>query len=99
MASESLTPAALHPVIMHAGATPAEQLVIARQVLWHFGDTVLGYQPGSFVESLLRTFGRADQRNFARLFLTFPEFGVPAHAVMHTPDGLEELRSFVKAAL
>lgn len=34
-----------------------------------------GFQPGSFSESLIHTFARADAFNFARLSSAFPDYG------------------------
>lgn len=33
-----------------------------------------GFQPGSFAEALITTFGRADAFNFERLALVFPDY-------------------------
>lgn len=65
-------------------------------VLWHFGDTNLGYQPGSFVERLLLSMNVADQENFRRLAEAFPDYARAFTAAKDEDGGLEALRSIAK---
>jgi hypothetical protein len=65
----------------------------ARNILWYFGDRTLGWQPGSFTESLLRTIQKADAGNRRRLALGFPEevsMMVQAAEELHGLDALRE---------
>jgi hypothetical protein len=72
---------------------------VAQHVLWHFGDSNLGLQPGTFVERLLNTMSAADAANLTKLSLVFPGYGEAFHAVAHEHWGLEWLRKMVKAAV
>jgi hypothetical protein len=47
-----------------AAQVEAMPIEVVRHVLWHFGDVVLGEEPGGFVSALLTTMGRADKANF-----------------------------------
>lgn len=44
-----------------------------REVIFIFGGNG-GFQPGSFAESLIGAFAKADSSNFAKLALVFPEY-------------------------
>lgn len=46
---------------------------VAAHVLFHFRGE--GYPPGSFTETLLLAFARADSRNFMKLDMAFPDYG------------------------
>lgn len=54
------------------GSSRAEREHVAREVLFHFGDAVNGYQAGGFVSGLLVLFGKADMGNRGRLASVFP---------------------------
>jgi hypothetical protein len=71
----------------------------AQHVLWHFGDTVLGLQPGAFTTRLLSALSVADAGNRARLAEAFPRLVAMFTKVQRTEAGLDELRDLVKAAL
>lgn len=72
-------------------------LEVVCQVLWHMGDRVLGYQPGSFMESLFQTIGRADAFNRVSLLQVFPD-EVETLRIAGDEVGLELLRDRAKAA-
>lgn len=78
---------------------PVITLEVARQVLWHFGDTNLGVEPGGFWQAQLIAMTRADLSNLARLRVAFPEHVAAVTAVKNEPWGLDWLRSIVKADL
>ena len=78
---------------------PVVPLEVAQHVLWHFGDSNLGVQPGNFTTRLMLTISVADPANRERLRLAFPEY-VHAFVSVSSKDwGLEWLRSRVKRAL
>jgi|GEM_PF-2238533 len=78
---------------------PVVALDVARHVLWHFGDTNLGQEPGGFMSALLVAISRADALNGARLAAGFPAHVAAVTAVKNEPWGLEWLRGIVKADL
>ncbi|AWN07773.1 hypothetical protein HOT31_gp102 [Microbacterium phage Hendrix] len=51
---------------------PADVQEAARHALWARGDRVNGWEPGSFTESLMITWDRADTMNKVRLRTAFP---------------------------
>jgi len=74
-------------------------LNVAQHVLWHFGDTNLGLQPGGYIEQLFRLMDHADLFNRERLRLAYPEYAEAFFAVKNTHWGLEWLRKMVKAGI
>jgi hypothetical protein len=74
-------------------------LPIAQHVLWHFGDTNLGLQPGTFVERLLLAMSAADAENLAKLAQAFPGYVAAFWAVGHESWGLDWLRTMAKRGL
>lgn len=74
-------------------------LETAQHVLWHFGDTNLGVQPGTFTERLLVTISAADAENRAKLREVFPELVHAFECVQREHWGLEWLRSKVIRSL
>jgi hypothetical protein len=78
---------------------PALSLTVVRHVLWHFGDEVLGQQPGHFVSRLLTLAASADSDNLDRLRNEWPEYIAAFEAVRDTPWGLDWLRGIAKADL
>lgn len=46
-----------------------------RHVLWHLGDRVAGWEPGSFTSKLLSAWDSADHWNSAALAAAFPMLG------------------------
>ncbi len=78
---------------------PTISLEVAQHVLWHFGDTNLGIEPGSFRARLMVAASAADLENFARLQIGFPELMAAFDAVKREPWGLDWLRGIVKADL
>lgn len=78
---------------------PVITLEVAQQVLWHFGDTNLGVEPGGFWAAQLVAMTRADLQHRARLALAFPEHVAAVEAVKNQPWGLDWLRGIVKADL
>ena len=62
----------------------------AAHVLWHFDEG--GYQPGSFVQHLLRAFTSADLTNRHVLADTYPAYGVAVDAAANHPDGITWLQ-------
>lgn len=80
-------------------ARPVITLEVARQVLYHFGDSNLGQQPGHFVQRLLMLVSAADAENFEKLRAGWPEYVAAFEAVARKPWGLDWLRGIVKADL
>lgn len=80
-------------------ARRAVPVKVAREVLWHFGDTNLGLQPGHFVARLLVLASAADQENLEKLRVGWPEYIHAWEKVAREPWGLEWLRAIVKAEL
>ncbi len=78
---------------------PVITLEAAQRVLWAFGDTNLGVEPGGFFSALHVAIQRADLENRARLAVAFPEDVAAVAAVKEQPWGLDWLRSIVKADL
>lgn len=72
---------------------------VAQAVLWRFGDTNLGVDPGSFVSRLLATLGVADPENREKLRAAFPELVRTWELAACTPFGVETLRAIVKGHL
>jgi hypothetical protein len=72
---------------------------VAQSVLWHFGDSNLGQQPGSFVSRLLVTLGAADEENREKLRAAFPELVRTWELAALHPFGVETLRAIVKGQL
>lgn len=77
----------------------AVPLEVARAVLWHFGDTNLGVEPGGFFSALIVAISRADQGNRDKLRASFPRHVIAVVAVQSEPWGLDWLRGLVKAEL
>lgn len=71
-------------------------LKVARAVLWHFGDTNLGTDPGHFVSRLLGTVSAADDENLALLRGAYPDLIGAWEKVAREPWGLDWLRGVVK---
>lgn len=69
----------------------AGQIDAANHVLWFF-DHDEGFEPGSFVQSLLQTMALADTKNMARLTLEYPELGTAMIRARFAPRGLDMLR-------
>ena len=63
---------------------------VAAHVLYHFGSG--GYAPGSFVESLLVAFSRADVNNHMRLSMAFPEYGFAMEIAKNELGGIDDLK-------
>jgi hypothetical protein len=78
---------------------PTISLGVAQAVLWHFGDTNLGVEPGGFWTAQLVAMTRADLTNRAQLALAFPEHVAAVAAVKDEPWGLDWLRGIAKADL
>lgn len=78
---------------------PVISLEVAQHVLWHFGDTNLGVEPGGFWAAQFVAMTRADLSNLARLRVAFPEHVAAVTAVKNEPWGLDWLRNIVKADL
>lgn len=78
---------------------PTISLEAAQRVLWAFGDTNLGVEPGGFFSALHVAIQRADLENRARLAAGFPEDVAAVEAVKNQPWGLDWLRGIVKADL
>lgn len=74
-------------------------LDVVRHVLWHFGDSVYGVEPGMFRQRLMLTVSSADKENRALLAKGFPEIVGAMNLAQLTEGGFEELRSIAKAAL
>lgn len=77
-------------------ARPVITLDVARHVLWHFGDTNLGLQPGHFVSRLLVLVSAADEGNLEKLRAGWPERINAWESVARKPWGLDWLRGIVK---
>lgn len=65
----------------------------AREVLYAFGHSDVGFVPGSFGERLISAFAHADAFNFARLESVFPEYGRAVRILKDSPDGRNILLS------
>lgn len=63
---------------------------IAAHVLFYFRGE--GYEPGSFVSSLMSTIAKADQGNQLRLWLAFPLYVEAMRLAMYADGGLDKLR-------
>ncbi|MBT8161045.1 MULTISPECIES: hypothetical protein [Arthrobacter] len=74
-----------------------EQHEAAAHVLWYFKRE--GWQPGSFTESLLSTFGKADMNNVRKLAGAFPELGDAFQLGAYFAGGIEILRERFNAGL
>ena len=72
-------------------------LVVAQHVLWHFGDTNLGLQPGMFIQRLLLTITAADTTNKDLLAQVYPDYVLAFRAVGNTHWGLEWLQKIARA--
>jgi hypothetical protein len=77
---EALRPNPSTPIAVHEALT----------VLAYFGDH-RGVQPSHFTQALLKTIGRADPDNQARLALGFPGYVAAHHLAANTPDGMHQL--------
>lgn len=67
---------------------------VAAHVLFHFRGE--GYPPGSFTETLLLAFARADSRNFMKLDMAFPDYGEAMYLAKEELDGIDKLRAIFK---
>lgn len=63
----------------------------SREVLFMFGHTDVGCQPGSFAESLISAFAKADSINFAKLESVFPDYARAVEVLKNDPNGRELL--------
>jgi len=70
---------------------------VAQHILWHFGDTNVGVQPGHYVSRLMLLLSAADAENFEKLRGLYPEYAAGFELVARTTWGLDEVRSFIKA--
>lgn len=74
-----------------------EQRDAAAHVLWYFRRE--GWQPGSFTESLLNAFGKADMHNVRKLAASFPELGDAFQLGAYYAGGIQVLRDRLDGAL
>ncbi len=74
-----------------------EQRDAAAHVLWYFRRE--GWQPGSFTESLLSAFGKADMNNVRKLTASFPELGDAFQIGAYYAGGIQILRDRLDKAL
>jgi hypothetical protein len=74
-----------------------EAVDVYRNVLWLFGDREHGYEPGSFRESLLIAFARADPHNFHRLEAAFPLIGSAVNLAKNVEGGMDIMREAVSS--
>lgn len=80
-------------------AKPKERVVsreVALHVLWHFGDTNWGQQPGKFTERLLLLITTADKENLAKLREVYPEHVEAVVNVATKVWGLDWLQKIVR---
>lgn len=73
-------------------------LDVVRQVLWFFGDSSNGMQPGDFRNRLMLAVSGADQENREKLRQAFPELVGAMNEVQYEVGGLERLIAVSKAA-
>lgn len=66
----------------------------ARNVLWYFGDSERGWQPGSFTESLIKTVCKADMENISRLSRGFPVLVSMVNTAKTYMNGMQLLQEF-----
>lgn len=78
---------------------PTVSLEVAQHVLWWFGDTNLGLQPGTFSDRLMNAASAADTENLEKLELAFPEMVFAWRCASREHWGIEWLRSKVKRSL
>ena len=81
---------------MHYKEITAKDLDQLCQVVWYYNPrSQMARRPGSFAESLIRTFAQADASNFMRLTSGFPVYGygiaLATGAGATSGDGLGEL--------
>lgn len=62
-----------------------------RAVLWFFGDRINGWEPGSFIASLLVAISRADEDNRARLAGAYPELVEFVGIAQNVVGGMDQL--------
>lgn len=74
--------------------TPTE----AREVLWFYGREG-GQEPGSFVESLIRTMARADAFNLTKLGWAFPGYATAVRWMKQFEDGADRLRQVAEGSV
>lgn len=67
---------------------------VAAHVLWHYRQ--LGYPPGSFVSSLIKTIAVADPGNRRRLGRGFPEYVRAVSLATDEMDGIDALRRVIE---
>ena len=63
---------------------------VARHTLYHFREG--GYAPGSFVQSLLETIGRADPFNTAILSSGYPRYVAAMRLAREVDGGIDTLK-------
>lgn len=62
-----------------------------REVLWAYGHTDVGFQPGSFTEALINALMRADQLNFRKLESVYPEYAEAVNIAKNSENAREDL--------
>lgn len=67
---------------------------VAAHVLFYYGEG--GYFPGSFVESLLVAFGRADTNNRFKLGQGFPDYYLAVSLAQDDLNGIEYLQKIFR---
>jgi len=80
-------------------ARRAVTLKVAREVLWHFGDTNLGMHGGHWVERLLWFLSACDEGNLERARSQWPEYTEAWEKATREPWGIDWLRRIVKDEL
>lgn len=75
---------------------PVVPVKVAREVLWHFGDTNLGLNGGHWVERLLWFLSACDEENLERARSQWPTYTLAWEKVSREPWGLDWLRCIVK---
>jgi hypothetical protein len=75
----------------------AEHVAKAQHVLWFCGDRAYGREPGGFVSRLLLAMSAADNENFRRLAIGFPDYAELFDTVSR--DDIDVVRRLVKGAL
>lgn len=80
----------------HGGLLTVGEIEAARNVLWYYGDRLVGWEPGGFTGKLIHAMANADTINSYKLMQVYPELMSTVKIAQDVPGGLDDMREAVR---